>query len=109
MGRRDVILLNDIDHPDHSTRVAGNRESDGVSCFPAGKPFAPPAGVATVAQFALLEVRRFDDIVGAGVAGSAPRIHERQPRRPHPSYVFQAAGRHKKGTRHSGSLAKAVS
>jgi len=81
----------------------------GVRGFSAREPLAAPTCIAAIAQFALLEVGRLDDIVRAGVAGSAPGIAEGQPWRPYPSHVFQAAGRHKKGTRHNRNLAKAVS
>jgi hypothetical protein len=69
-----VILLNDVDHPDHAAGIACNRKAHRVRGFSARKPIATGARVAAVAQFTLLEVGWLDDIVRAGVAGSTPRI-----------------------------------
>jgi hypothetical protein len=69
-----VILLDDVDHPDHASGVAGNGKTHRIGCVSAREPFASGPSIAAVAQFALLEVGRFDDLVRAGVAGSTPGI-----------------------------------
>jgi hypothetical protein len=74
MQQRGMIFFDDINHPDHAAGVAGNGKARRVRCFSAREPFTSTAGIATVAQFALLEVGRLDDIVRTGVAGSSPGI-----------------------------------
>ena len=74
MRRRGVIFLDDVDHPDHASRVAGNGKTHRIGGVSAREPFAAGPRVAAVAQFALLEVGRLEDIVRAGMAGSTPGI-----------------------------------